>query len=464
MKTSILTKLASSALILATVTVGCKPAGSRPASLSSSAVQGDRQAAKAAEQAAKALNARDKVKAVAFAEMAVAASPRDAAYRTLLGQAYLLAGRFNSAESAFSDALTLDPAQPRAALNRALALIALGEWETARSNLAQLAGKVGESDRGLAIALAGDPQAGVEILEAAARVEGADAKARQNLALGYALAGRWNEAQSTAAQDLPPEELGRRMIEWALFARPKTAWDQVAGLLGVTPALDRGMPTQLALAPVPAQQQAEAPVAPAAPAVVTEAVSVAEPAFAPAVEPAPAPVAAAATDAVREIPASLLSAAAPAEEPAYLMTQAAARQPEEMSAPLIGAAPGPVRFAAVEKPVPAAPVRQTGKGGFVVQLGAFRNADRVETAWNRVIARVQSVADYAPSTGTFDLDRVGTVYRLSLAGFATRPQAVAVCEQVRARGGECFVRAGFNERPVQWVSRGGRSATQIAAR
>jgi hypothetical protein len=52
-----------------------------------------------------------------------------------------------------------------------------------------------------------------------------------------------------AAQDLSPELVDARMTEWAHFVRPSGASQQVASLLGVTPVIDAGMPSQLALQP-----------------------------------------------------------------------------------------------------------------------------------------------------------------------------------------------------------------------
>src|SRR5690606_15546062 len=112
-------------------------------------------------------------------------------YRELLGQAYLLAGRFASARQAFTDVLTLDPSNGRAALNLALTEIAGGDWSGARDTLAVHANTIPASDLGLAFALAGDPVKAVEILAPAAREANAGAKTRQNLALALALAGRW---------------------------------------------------------------------------------------------------------------------------------------------------------------------------------------------------------------------------------------------------------------------------------
>src|SRR5688572_2964285 len=83
-------------------------------------------AAKEANKARKALAKRQAEKAVAFAETAVSYAPLNPEYRALLGQSYLLAGRFISARQAFIDTLTLDPSNGKVALNLALTEIAAG--------------------------------------------------------------------------------------------------------------------------------------------------------------------------------------------------------------------------------------------------------------------------------------------------------------------------------------------------
>ena len=58
-----------------------------------------------------ALQQGDVAGAISLAERAVEKSPTDAAFRTLLGNAYLAGGRFRSAEAAFADALAMYPNQ-----------------------------------------------------------------------------------------------------------------------------------------------------------------------------------------------------------------------------------------------------------------------------------------------------------------------------------------------------------------
>ena len=124
----------------------------------------------------------------------------------------------------------------------------LREWVAARETLTAHAARMTDGDRGLALALAGDPAGGIALLSNAARDPAATATMRQNLALALALDGRWVEARTVASVDMSPEQVDARLVEWAGFARPQSAAQQVAALLGVTPAIDRGQPVQLALA------------------------------------------------------------------------------------------------------------------------------------------------------------------------------------------------------------------------
>ncbi|TVV71316.1 SPOR domain-containing protein [Sphingomonas solaris] len=420
MKKAIVVKFAVSAALLGTVAVGCKPA-SPPATLSSATPRADRQAAKLAGRASAALAKQDAAKAVTLAQDAVALAPREAAYRLLLGRAYIAAGRFVSAETVLGEALALSPDDGQVQMSLALTRIALGKWDSARELLAAARGKVGESDRGLALSLAGDKEGGVAVLEAAARAADADAKTRQNYALGLALAGRWGESRAVAAQDLAPAVLKTRMGEWAHLSQPKDAWDQVAALLHVTPVEDAGMPTALALA---------------SPVSGETAVAAVDPAAMPAVVAAP-------VDA-----AGIVSADAGQADPAGTGSSAPATSASQLAvaAPVRAIVP-PVRLAALSADgAPAAiarPARLPGKvrGRFVVQLGAFSSAATVENARRSSARHVERIAALGPSRTVLGTERRGALYRLSLAGFQTRGAALDVCRQIRAAQGQCFVRA-----------------------
>lgn len=442
MNSRIMLKLGVSALILGGVTVA--GVATQSITLSAFAASGGnaKKAASEAKQAQKAIAQRKGHKAVEHAELAVANDPSNAEYRALLGQAYLLAGRFTSAGQALSDALTLDPNNGAVALNLALAKIGQGDWAGARGLLQAHAENIPVSDRGLAFALAGDPVAAIEILTPAVRDPSATAKTRQNLALSLALAGRWREATQVAAMDVPPDQLGARIMEWTAFARPANAYDQVAALLGVRPIEDGGQPVALALS-----QQSNVAVAAAAPAV--------DPVDAYMPGAPSAPVEQAAVEAPAE----------PQPEP----QQVAGTGPQIVFGPrdeIVQALPAsravaaaPVRVASAPQPARAAAAARRAAGNHYVQLGAYVNAAVARDAWARYTRRVSALNGTTPQ-GAQVSTRAGTFYRLSVGGFA-RSDADALCRQVKAGGGNCFVRVAAGDAVASWVKPG---SMQVASR
>ena len=48
---------------------------------------------------------------------------------------------------------------------------------------------------------------------------------------------------------------------------------------------------------------------------------------------------------------------------------------------------------------------------------------------------------------------MGTVYRLSLKGFASDGEARALCMKLKAKGATCFVRNAAGDAPVRFVSK-----------
>lgn len=437
-------KLGLSALVLGGVTV--TGVASQGLSLSAFAASGAnaKKAQSEAKQARKALAQRKGDQAVGHAELAVANDPSNAEYRALLGQSYLRAGRFTSAAQALTDALSLDPANGGVALNLALAKIAQGDWAGARATLQANAERIPASDRGLAFALAGDPVAAVEILTPAAREASATAKTRQNLALSLALSGRWREATQVAAMDVPPAQLGARIMEWAAFARPTNAYDQVASLLGVSPVADTGQPAALALA-----QQPNIAVAAAAPA--------ADPVDAYMPTAAPEPVQQAAAEAPVEPRQVAEAGPRIVFGPRAEVVQAVPAPARRQAAPIAVAAatPQPSRSVAPARPAPA--VR--APGNHYVQLGAYANAAVARDAWGRFSRRLPALAGSTPQ-GAQVSTQAGNFYRLSVGGFA-RGDADALCRQVKASGGSCFVRPGAGDGVASWIK---PARGQVAAR
>ena len=305
---------------------------------------------------------------------------RTAGYRQLLGQSYLEAGRFASAGQAFSDTLTLEPANAHAALQLALAQTAQGDWVGARRTLAAHAQEIPASDLGLATALAGDPKTAIQILMPAARAPTADAKTRQNLALAFALAGDWRDARVIVVMDLSPAQVDERLGRWAAFVRPQAVSDQVAALLGVTPVRDAGQPIALALNAAPANVA----VADAAPA-----------SAAAAVEPQVAP----ATDTGMQVAQVVFG-------PRREVVQAVPDEGE--AAPVRG--PARIEQAFVSQ-------RSLSPGAYYVQLGAYDSAAVAHDGWKRATRRLPALSRQTPQGMAFAANG-STVYRLSVGGFA----------------------------------------------
>lgn len=414
-----------------------------------------------------ALNSNDVPAAIGFAERAVEKTPDDAGFRAILGNAYFAAGRFWSAEAAYKDSLTIYSNQPQVILKLALVEVALGKKDEAVSFLRAGGSVLDASNYGLALALAGHSDEAIPVLEAAARKPDADATVRQNLALAHALAGNWNEARTIAAQDVPGNQIDARMDQWMQLASPKKPADQVAALVGVTPAeVDHGQPVRLALrkagdtmmaqaaplahspvldtAPAPQPQFAEAPAAPepkfveavSAPAPAT----VAMPAIAPASEePKPMPVA----EAPAPTPVAMIAAAA------HEVTEAAADQVSALVAVVMTkkapvAVQHPKRRAAARHPV--------GPGDTVMQIASYSTPQQVTAGWARLTQRYPALRGYMPLKARFDSPN-GTYWRLSIRGFASQREAIARCNELKSNGGKCFVRGFAGDAPVQMASR-----------
>ena len=115
-------------------------------------------------EARQALSKGQTDKAISLAEGLVAANPREASYRALLGQAYLRAGRFESAAQSLNDAMKLGDNSARTALSLALANVGAGKNREAVAILDDWRDAIPAADLGLAYALAGESNRGVAIL------------------------------------------------------------------------------------------------------------------------------------------------------------------------------------------------------------------------------------------------------------------------------------------------------------
>ena len=154
---------------------------------------------------------------------------------------------------------------------------------------------------------------------------------------------------------------------------------------------------------------------------------------APPVAP-PAPVAAAPEAAAPE-------AAAPEAAPAA--PEIAAPAAPEIAAPAAPeiAAPEPVDSGPeLEAAPPATPAAQpSSTGGFVVQLSSQRTEEQAKTSFSSFQQRFGVLSSYTPIIKRADLGERGVFYRLQVGTFATRSEAISLCEDLKNAGGDCIV-------------------------
>lgn len=427
MKRKAFFNIAASSMIVAVTMVGCSGAAINTRAGASAAAL-ERQAAANAAKVEKALAARDGAKAVLLAEAAVAGARDNAAYRTLLGRAYLASGRFASAQTAFQDALALGSKDVRTIVSLALVQTAQGDASAARDLLTSHMDVLPAADYGLAMAMAGDANEAIRVLSQAIHDPAAGAKDRQNLAYAYALAGRWNEARTMAAQDLAPMDAAQRVAYWAHMAQPGAESTRVLAMIGVQPvAADGGVPAQLARV---------------VPAAAPQPVDVA------AVEAPPAPEAA----------PEAAPAAAPAPTPAFSPAMAMV-QPIPEAAPMIRAPQAPARRAVAQRSTENVarnaalfgPVNPSQGSTWVVQLGAYDTPAVAQDSWQRMARRSRTVAQFPTVTSSATV-RGRVFHRLAVAGFANRQGAMQLCATMRVQGYSCFVRMGGAEAaPAKWA-------------
>lgn len=410
---------------------------------------------------------------VRLAEDAVRAEPNNATYRAMLGKAYLDAGRFGSAETSFNDAMALGDNSPRSALSLALSLTAQARYGEAAALLNDWEGQIATADLGLALALSGQPERGIHLMGNAIRSGDNTVKMRQNLAYAYAVAGRWREARLMAAQDVPADQVGERMAQWAEMASPDAYQLRIARLLGVPAGVrDMGQPTALALnnnpgveqlaaearAAVPAGElpasAASAPLAMAVPqgrmvlpATAAELPTVGGAEAAAAAVPQTDFATAFATGAptggsltqvtqhairfvsqpiVQGSPAS--ASAAPQQAPSASLAQ---REAASAGARQVAARAMPVQSASEDAAIEAL---STADGTHLVQLGSFSSEQGARRAWGIYVSRYPELAGH-DMVITEAIVRGKRYFRVSAAGFDRRASR-AMCNAIDSRGGD----------------------------
>lgn len=384
---------------------------------------------------------RDADRSVALAEKSVALQPDEAGLRVNLAQAYMKVGRFESAITAFDDAMELGDENPRTALSLALANIAIGRSDEAGVVLDDWRADLAPADLGLAYALAGQARHGAAIVADAVRAGENTSQTRQNLAYALALDGRWREARIMMSQDLAADEVNRRLGEWASLASTGNPRVRVAAMLGAPMRTDSGQPARLALAvPAPARPadgRAESSLA--APQRAATDVPVAHVALGDA-ETVGEPVA------TRPFEAAFARPGFVAVPVVQNITASPVRQP--------AAVPARARIATTAR-APAPTQANVPGGTHLVQLGSFTSEQGARRAWGVYTAQHTPLRSYRMTVIPVTVDGKN-YWRLAAAGFDAGT-ASTMCGTIKARGGTCLTYAS-NQMPRP----GSRGRPQLA--
>ena len=203
---------------------------------------------------------------------------------------------------------------------------------------------------------------------------------------------------------------------------------------------------------------------PAGPSAKTAAEPATSPSLAPVIRPSAAPaeaapkVAAAPTPAPTPAPAAtkLAQSAPPKPAPAATTTTS----PDETAAPAVSrvATKPPAKLSAVAAPVapkstvaktpvvetPTPVETQTAKsaastGTYLLQIGAYKSQEEATAAWHSYQAKHPVVGGYDFDIQKVDLGDKGTWYRLRVGSFGDKTSASALCDKLKADGGNCFL-------------------------
>jgi len=115
-------------------------------------------------------------------------------------------------------------------------------------------------------------------------------------------------------------------------------------------------------------------------------------------------------------------------------------RPAAPATPPVAVAPRPVAPVAVApKPVAPAPA-PAATGAAMVQIGAFSSQALADKGWNDAAAVSPGIAaGKGKRVETVEKDGK-TLFRTSVTGFASRADATAFCDRLKAAGKSCFVK------------------------
>jgi len=200
-------------------------------------------------------------------------------------------------------------------------------------------------------------------------------------------------------------------------------------------------PIKRPVAPAPAPAATGAAPAASTPATPQSIPTVSEPA---ASEPAASEPAASDTAAPESV-ASGPIASEPAPDPQTVPAEAAATP--DAAADKTTDETGRIEVATLPAPAPAAEQAPApdpaaaGAGEWLVQVGAFRDAQAARAEWGKIAGKHPDIlATRTADIQSVDLAERGIWYRLRASAFATQDEARAACARLKAAGTDCLVR------------------------
>jgi cell division protein FtsN len=115
---------------------------------------------------------------------------------------------------------------------------------------------------------------------------------------------------------------------------------------------------------------------------------------------------------------------------------------EEKPAPTVSKpsaeTPAPVQPTTTVAAKPATTIAAAGTGAFVLQIGAYKSEADATAAWHAYQAKHPLVAGSGTDIMKVDLGPKGTWYRLRVGSFDDKAAAAAMCQKLKADGGDCL--------------------------
>ena len=213
------------------------------------------------------------------------------------------------------------------------------------------------------------------------------------------------------------------------------------------PATAATAPVQTAAVAPPVEKPAAVETAPPkpAPAVTPPATKPAVTATTPASKPAPVVTATKTPPATIAAPKPVVTATVTpkpvattiAPKPAPVTATALPPTKPVVAPPATVATTAPKSLA----PPTTAPASAAG-GGYQLQLGAYASQSVAENEWHKYQTKQGTLlTGYSPIYQAVNPDAPNSLYRLRIGGIDSKDVAVALCERIKANGGNCIVAA-----------------------